>query len=319
VSFELDLGMAERLLASLHPAGRAHAVARIPGGRNNSVFEVQMAKGAVVVKVYPGDWGWMMKKEALAIGVLHDQALHLPIPHLLAADDSGTILPEAFLVASKLPGRHLGAHLPDVDEETLAAFNRQAGGLLRALHEVHFDAFGYLGTNGIVQGHPTNLDYMRFQFDKKLREFDSLGGDPDLRRAIERHVADRGDLFAWPHACYCHNDCHEGNVLMEAALSGWAISGLLDFENVVAGDPLLDLAKTHYYARRRTERTLAALAEGHGDLRDNWRPALTLYVLYHALELWAWTASLGQSEPLSRISEDIRRLIAGEPLPPVGV
>jgi len=70
------------------------------------------------------------------------------------------------------------------------------------------------------------------------------------------------------------------------------VTGLLDFENVLAADSLLDLAKAHCYSRRRSQATLAALIAGYGDVRERWREALDLYVLYHWLELWDWYASL---------------------------
>jgi aminoglycoside phosphotransferase (APT) family kinase protein len=164
----------------------------------------------------------------------------------------------------------------------------------------------------VVEGHATNLAYMRFQFDKKLREFDEHGGDRDLRRRIERYVSERGDelLTAPAQPAFCHNDCYYGNVLVLPEQDGWRVSGLVDFENVLAGDPLLDLAKTHCYAERRSEQTLAALADGHGTLPDHWRQALDLYVLYHWIELWDWFASIGMTDPLAGLSSDISQLVA---------
>ena len=91
---------------------------------------------------------------------------------------------------------------------------------------------------------------------------------------------------------------------------GWRVSGLLDLENVLAGDPLLDLAKAHCYDRRRSEQTLAALIEGYGALRDDWREAVDLYVLYHWLELWDWLAATGTREPLRGLEEELNRLTA---------
>jgi hygromycin-B 7''-O-kinase len=201
--------------------------------------------------------------------------------------------------------------LDQLDDQQLVAINRQLAGVLRTLHEIEFDEFGYVGTDGVVQPFSTNLDYMRFQFDKKLREFGELGGDAALRRRIERHVAERDELFAdCPRASFCHNDSHYGNVLVVRAPDGWCVSGLLDFENVVAGDPLLDLAKTHCYSPRPSEAALTALAGGYGDLRSDCRDAIDLYVLYHWLELWDWFAALGETHALAGIAEDMRELVA---------
>ncbi|MFL5936876.1 MAG: hypothetical protein ACJ76U_08520, partial [Gaiellaceae bacterium] len=78
----------------------------------------------------------------------------------------------------------------------LATINRQVGALLRVLHDVRFEAFGYVDGTGVVSPHETNLGYMRFHFAKKLREFETFGGDLALVSAIERHVAAHEELLA---------------------------------------------------------------------------------------------------------------------------
>jgi aminoglycoside phosphotransferase (APT) family kinase protein len=281
--FNLDLATADRLVARTDPRLRAQAVVRMGGGENSIVSEVRRSDGSsVVVKVYSDFLHWKMEKEVFVYERLQQFVARAPVPAVLAADDSKTLLPHSVVVMTKLEGRRVYSLLDRLDEQALVAINRQIGGILRLLHEVRFDAFGYVGAQGILRAHPTNLDYMRFQFDTKLREFDELGGDADLPRSIERHVNERElRLAGCPRASFCHNDCHYGNVLVVPQGRGWRVSGLLDFENVLAGDPLLDLAKAHCYSSRRSETTLAALARGYGDLRDDWRQALDLYVLYH--------------------------------------
>ena len=306
-SIDLDLRTANRLLAG---AGfRAADVVRLTAGGMSAVFEARSAGGdGVVVKVYTDEWRWKMEKEVFVYDVLRQHGVAVPVPVILVADDSKTLLAQSFIVMTKLQGRLIFSLLDRLDEDELVSINRQVGAVLRRLHEVAFDAFGYVGTHGVVEPHATNLDYMSFQFDKKLRQFAELGGDPGLGRTIEQHVAERLELLGGcPRPAFCHNDCHDGNVLVLPSPTEWRVSGLLDFENVVAGDPLLDVAKRHYYARRPSEATLAALADGHGSLRDDWRDAFQLYVLYHALELWDWFALLGNTEPLASIADDMRR------------
>lgn len=289
--FDLDLETASRLV------GPATGVTRLTGGILGSVFEVQRADGtAVVVKVYPEEERWKLEKEVFVYGRLGGVAV--PIASVIGRDDELNAL-----VLTKLDGVHVSSL--DHDEDEIVAINRQIGALLRELHQVGFDAFGYLGTDGLVREHATNLDYMRFQFALKLREFEELGGDPELHDAIERYVADRSELFAGcDRPAFCHNDCHYGNVLV----TGLEVTGLLDFEGVLAGDPLLDLAKTHcYYHPKENGRTLAALVEGYGPVRRDWREAIDLYVLYHGLELWGFMASLGQRQHLEPLESAMKK------------
>lgn len=311
--FDLDVATADRVVALAGPGFRTDAIVRLTGGGNSAVFEVRSREGrSLVVKVYSDLFHWKMEKEVFVYGHVRQHALAAPVPAILAADDSKTLLSQNVLVMTKLDGEHVDSLIDDLDELALIGINQQIGAILAALHEISFDAFGYVGTDGVVDGHPTNLDYMRLQFEKKLREFDEHGGDPELRRNIERYVADREELLAAPsRPVFCHNDCYYGNVLVLPERDSWRVSGLVDFENVLAGDPLLDLAKTHCYAReRRSEATLAALTAGHGDLPTNWREALELYVLYHWVELWDWFAYLGTDDPLAGLSRDMRQLVA---------
>jgi aminoglycoside phosphotransferase (APT) family kinase protein len=288
--FELDLDTASRLV------GPATNVTRLTGGILSSVFEVQRADGtAVVVKVFPEEERWKLEKEVFVYGRLTGVAA--PIASVLSVDDE-----LGALVLTKLDGVHVSSL--EHDEDEIVAINRQIGALLRELHQVGFEAFGYVGTSGIVRAHATNLDYMRFQFELKLGHFAELGGADELHGAIERHVGERIELFAGcEQSAFCHNDCHYGNVLV----TGLEVTGLLDFEGVLAGDPLLDLAKTHCYYPNSNERTLAALVDGYGAVRSGWREAIELYVLYHQLELWDFMASLGETAHLEPLASAMKK------------
>jgi aminoglycoside phosphotransferase (APT) family kinase protein len=290
--FDLDLDTASRLV------GPATTVTRLTGGILSSVFEVRRADGtAVIVKVYPEEERWKLEKEVFVYGRLGNVAA--PIASVVGRDDALNAL-----VLTRLNGLHVASLLEELSEDDIVTINRQIGVFLRELHRVGCDAFGYVGTSGIIREHETNLDYMRVQFARKLRDFAELGGDADLHDAIERHVAERAELFAGcDRPAFCHNDCHYGNVLV----TGLDVTGLLDFEGVLAGDPLLDLAKTHCYYQGSNERTLAALIDGYGPVRSDWREAVELYVLYHALELWDFMASLGETEHLASLESAMKK------------
>jgi aminoglycoside phosphotransferase (APT) family kinase protein len=301
---------AQRLVKRIDPAQSAQDVTALLGGEISAVFEVRCSDGqSVVIKVYSDSFHWKMQKEVFVYGLLQAHGVDAAVARILLADDSKSVLPYNILALTKLEGALVSA-LDSLDDRALADIYRQMGELLRTLHQITFDAFGYVGTDGIETPHRTNLSYMELQFAKKRREFEELGGDRELSQRFGLHVAEREHLFAGCHrAVLCHNDCHEGNVLVVPGGDGWRVSGLVDFENVVAGDPLLDLAKSYYYSPRGEE-VLDALVAGYGELRDGWREALDLYVLYHVLELWDWFARLGDHERLPSITDDLRRLIA---------
>jgi aminoglycoside phosphotransferase (APT) family kinase protein len=45
----------------------------------------------------------------------------------------------------------------------------------------------------------------------------------------------------------CHNDLHAGNLLAMIENEAPRLTGVLDFEGALAGDPLMDVAKALYY------------------------------------------------------------------------
>ncbi|MDQ3822088.1 MAG: aminoglycoside phosphotransferase family protein [Actinomycetota bacterium] len=286
---------------------RVESVEPLAGGENSAVYEIRCAGGpSLVLKVYSDLLHWKLEKEVFAYGLVRTR-VDLPVPEILGADETKRLVPRNYVVMTKLDGVLWADLLGELDEREHLRLTRELGSLLRKLHEIELDAFGYVTTR-VFEPHRTNLEYMRTQFEKKLARFGERGGDAALRRALERHVAEREELLAGCLcAVFCHDDCHEANVLVaQDGDDAWRITGIVDFENAVAGDPLLDLAKTHAYSRRRSDRTLAALVDGYGELRDGWRDALALYELYHSLELWVWFADLGRMDELPAIADELR-------------
>jgi hygromycin-B 7''-O-kinase len=304
----LDADLAGRLVAVAGLPERVDSVIPLAGGINSAVFAVRARGREVVVKLYP-DGSRKMKTEVAVYRLLAERGSALPLPRVLAADDSATLLPQSFVVLTKLTGRPL--RLQPLGERDVLAVSREVGVTLRSLHEVTFEAFGELSTDGIPRGHRTNLDFMLARFEEGVSAFERLGGAPRLvRRIVQEVEARRASLAGGAHAVLCHNDGHDANVLVSPAGGGWAVSGLLDFENALAGDPLFDLAKTYFFSRRRSERVLAALVEGYDGLDADWRQRFELYLLHHRLELWGLLANLGVSERLPALADEIEATLS---------
>jgi aminoglycoside phosphotransferase (APT) family kinase protein len=279
------------------------AIVALPGGENSQVFEVRCSEPdrALVLKVYPDNLRWKMAKEVFVYGLL-TRAPRLPTPEVLVSDDSGALISEAYLIMKKLPGALAASEMSSLQVGDIEKVYEQVGEILRAVHGVTFDSFGYITTE-VVDGHLTNAGYMEHQFEKKIRQFAELGGDPRIRRAAERTVASSEFLLAeCSQAVLCHDDLHEGNLLVEKRDSEWLVCGVLDVENAVAGDPLLDLAKTDYYSVRGDRVKHRGLLSGYGPLPPKGEEIMRLYGLYHALELWDWFASTSRDEPLDEMS-----------------
>jgi hygromycin-B 7''-O-kinase len=278
-------------------------VVRRPGGQSNAIYEVHARGEALIVKVYDERWRWKQAKEVHVYQMLAEHGVG-PVPAIFE------VLPAAATVMTLLPGQPLSEVTLSPDE-TRAVY-RQMGSILAKIHGIRQRSYGYLTTRILDPVH-NNTAYMTRQFAKKLREFNECGGDPALHEAIQAYVGERTGVFAQCESpVLCHNDFHEGNVLVAAGDAGWRVTGFIDVENAIAADPLMDLAKTDYYGIKDRPAKLSGLLDGYGPLPAGWADRLAIYRLYHALELWDWFASIGNSGPLPGIAADIKELVDGK-------
>ena len=283
------------------PGAEVAEVVQRTGGQLSTVYEVRRTDGdPLIVKLYAPEWAWKQAKEAHVYGLLAEQ-LNGSIPHVLHAEPGD----DAFTVMTRLDG----VPLSDLEPPDWRATYQELGRLLAAVHRIPQPAYGYL-TDRILHPLPDNDQYMRRQFAQKLGEFEQLGGDPALRARIRAYVDQRAGLFAANHAAVlCHNDFHEGNVLVDPAT--WRVTGFIDVENAIAADPLIDLAKTVLYSIHDNEEKLASLVEGYGALPDDWRERVLLYRVYHSLELWDWFKTIGETTHLDGIAAELAELVDG--------
>jgi aminoglycoside phosphotransferase (APT) family kinase protein len=282
------------LVAKLFPGSE---IIRRTGGQLSTVYEVRPEKADPrIVKMYAPEWVWKQAKEVHVYGLLSER-LGDAVPQVVQVG-------EGFTVLTKLDGVPLSEAEPPDWRTTY----EQLGRLLQQIHCIGQPSYGYL-TDEILDPLPDNDQYMRRQFAKKLKEFEDLKGDPTLHRRIREYVDTHAELFKANQApALCHNDFHEGNVLVDPET--WRVTGFIDVENAISADPLLDLAKTMSYSIRGDSTKLQGLLDGYGVLPSDWHERTTLYRLYHSLELWDWFASIGTTDPLDSIADDIAAIVS---------
>ncbi|MFD4907400.1 phosphotransferase family protein [Kitasatospora purpeofusca] len=299
---------AEPLLREVFPAAEVIEVLPRTGGQLSTVYELRCTDPAhgAILKVYAPEWAWKQAKEVHVYRLLAGLDA-LPVPQVLHHTPDGAPGGRAVTILSLLEGRPLSEASKDLDASQIPSSYREMGAALATIHQVGQDAYGYV-TDRILDPRPDNGTYMRHQFAKKLAEFKTLGGDDRLHEAVARRIERDGALFDNCRAAVlCHNDLHEGNVLVSPG-NATRVTGIIDVENAIAADPLIDLAKTDYYSLDRGEPERTALFEGYGPLPGDAAERLDLYRLYHALELWDWFRSIGTVGPLASIADDIARL-----------
>jgi len=180
------------------------------------------------------------RRERVAYELLRTEGL--PVPRVLHHDESRTRAPWEVLVTERLPGRSVESSWSDLDEKTRRDLAAEAGTLLARLHAIPIQGFGELA-GPASERHATWKAWVLSDLERVLgeaRDDDVLDeevlktAEDAVRLRVERIQAQGAVPF---EAALVHGDFHLGNVLH---VDG-RVSGVLDLEWSLAGDPLFDL------------------------------------------------------------------------------
>jgi aminoglycoside phosphotransferase (APT) family kinase protein len=296
---------AQALVDRVAPGRSVLRLSAVLAGEIGAVFEIAFVDGPpLILKVYPEALHWKMRKEVRVASLLEGR-LSVPTPRFLLADDSRTLIDLAVALMTRLEGQDVLRLEPELDRSQVLAIYGRMGRALREIHDVAMEAFGYIGPGGIVAPSATNRAYMLAQFGRKLGGFAAFGGNPELAKRLRDQVERSSHLLdGCRQPRLCHYDFHTGNVLA----IGDRLTGIVDLENAIAGDPLMDLAKTIAYSVRDDDGKRAALLEGYGPIdRAGWQETVRLYQFYGAIELWAWWIQIGDKPRAASLLPDLER------------
>jgi aminoglycoside phosphotransferase (APT) family kinase protein len=268
--------------AALEPAGHV----RVPGG-NTAVYRIDLAgrKEALALKVYGDEPSWIVAKEALVAAWIGEEARVL-IPKWRHADERRLHLPCRFALMTWLPGATMRSL---IGTPGIELGYRQMGALLRRLHAIPMTAYGYIGGAGILAPQAANANSMQVAFAAAFRHFREQGADEDLAQRLEQHVRVRAHVLAASAGpVLCHDDFQQGNVLVVRGEDGRVeLTGLIDFGNAQARDPLFDLAKALLCCTHEDPASRDPLLAGYGPLsHPAAAEALWVYTLFHRLVMW---------------------------------
>ncbi|WP_194911365.1 phosphotransferase family protein [Catenulispora rubra] len=308
---ELTREQAAEMMREAVPGARVLAVERMDGGIETGAYEIVCADPLqnAVVKVYGKDDGWKLLKEIGVYRLLRENAIEL-LPKLLGGAGPNGLLGLPYLLMGKLPGTTVAAITDTLPEPELKDVYRQMGALLAQIHTIGQEAYGYLTTE-ILDPQPTNQAQMQATLKRVSQSFLDTTGDRELYEAAHKYVSERAELFSLCRGpVLLHNDFHEGNVIVTQTPDGPVLSGLIDVENAMAGDPIADLSKTHSYSIGDNRTKLDGLFEGYGEVPVEWERRFRLFQLIHSFELWDFFCGIGAQDKLDPIAEEIRVLIA---------
>lgn len=299
------------LLARAGETAEVEAVVPLRAGAVGALYEIWRRRAdPLVLKLYPAHLSPRMRTEAYVYGLLADMD-GVPTPQVVARDDSGTVLPLAYLLMTRLEGVRLADVRDRLSEDDGVTIHRQMGQILRRIHSIRFAQCGEISGGELIAA-GSNADYVRAMFARQLQDFDALGGLVELRGAMRRFVARHDSTLTISQGgVLCHNDYVDGNIHVTRTGHGWQVSGVVDVERAVVADPLFDVART----TRTSSAWSTAFGAGYGVRAGVDDEPLALYELYHVLELWNWFATTNWAEQLPELERDIVRRVGGRGMP----
>ena len=244
------------------------SVTRVPSFAGNRVFHVTHQSGAEFFKFGSAA---DIAREHTAIGVA--SAAGVPVPHVTAFDQRGTLSPHPLLVLEQVPGGPCDGTEP--------WFRSGTSGLMTRLHSVTLERFGTTtGTDaGQLRGDSDSwIEALHERAASAHAPADAGLVPPHLinrvLHAVERHSA----ILDLEHGHFLHGDFHPRHVYS----SGDTITAVIDWGDATSGDHDYDLARLLHAAILREQNhspitAASELLQAEGVANDERLSKLLLY------------------------------------------
>ncbi len=165
----------------------------------------------------------------------------VPVPQKVILDTSKREIEYDVLISKMLKGENLESKWNNLEDSLKTTLATKAGSILKKLHSIHFEFFGEIPNKGPLPQTSSWSNYLKaklqFHLDEAL-ELGLIGSDIESKfndvLSTNTHLLDQVKV-----ASLIHVDFHFGNLLF----SNDEITGVVDFEWALAGDPLYDLAR----------------------------------------------------------------------------
>ncbi|HLO99768.1 MAG TPA: phosphotransferase, partial [Fimbriimonas sp.] len=157
----------------------------------------------------------------------------VPVPAVDFFVSQDSELGSPFMISQKIEGVTLGSRLKELTPEQRIHIDREIGAILSNLHQVGGSQFGtYLGPHFTTW--PEAFMHLVSDLEQDARDA-SVQLDPGIFTLFDRHAA---SLESVKEARLVHWDMWDENILIDPATL--SITGIVDFERALWGDPLLE-------------------------------------------------------------------------------
>ncbi|MDA3901430.1 MAG: aminoglycoside phosphotransferase family protein [Spirochaetes bacterium] len=231
---------------AFHNQQTVHTFSELTGGCFNASYSVTLNDDTkIVLKVAPPSDVTVMHYEQnlidTEVAVLEMLAKldSVPVPKLITYDTFETIIPSSYFIMEHVSGAPLDTIRESLSEEKLKKISIQLAAISTGINSIESDFFGSITPNGRRNISWYDEFYAMINdlvLDAKMIGF-SLPYDPD---DILKIVSDHSQILneiSTPRLV--HKDLWDGNIFVNKTEE--RITGIIDCERALYGDPLLDV------------------------------------------------------------------------------
>lgn len=285
--------------------GRVARIERDTLGASNAVYFVSLAAGPeCVVRISPPERRDLLAQEVWAYR--QSRALGVPVPEILAVETSPRDFPAPYLLMRRLPG--VPAYRAGLTTAEKGAVLEELGHYLSLIHRIHLPGFGDLAARGTAFAgrYASWWEYLQAEYARRAAALPEDVLPREWAVAIRDRLERNRASFALGSASLVHGDYQLKNVLVQGA----RVSGIVDFENLVAGDPVWDFRALHFWSGQK-DADLRVLRRGYGRKEpcgDDFMERLQLYELLLALEVLWWEHHFRDAAGIAAVQARLRRI-----------
>lgn len=249
-------------------------------GYINRMFELKLTTPRKELLLRLFNEKWKAKKEAFIYRKI--AALDIPIPEIYCIDDSGKILPYAYLIMSKIKGRQIDENYRKYKNKRLFG---QAGEILAKLHTIKFQKFGWIIGNKIKPAFKRWQDFVWHDIGLKFARLKNIRKVMNIKDEIEHYLSNYSYLLdVNKKPSLLHKDYHCSHILTDKN----NITGIIDVEWAIAGHNENDFIKMELWALNRLKNLREAFFRGYlkyGSISDDYLARKKLYELWHWISM----------------------------------
>jgi aminoglycoside phosphotransferase (APT) family kinase protein len=272
-----DEQLAGVLAASGIEPNRLASWSRLGEASYNTAYRIRLTDGeGLVLKVAPDPSmpGLSYERDLMSTETLFYRKASgvVPVPRVVNADFSRSVIDSDFLLMTELPGRNWHALRESLGEDR-DRLRRELGFLVAALHRITGTEFGYPQGKMYASWRSACLAMLDAVLDDAIRWDTPLPRSvTQIRQLIGANAYALDDVTT---PVLVHFDLWPGNILLHEG----RVTGIVDGERAFWGDPLAEMVSLALFADIEED---TAFLDGYGGIvfDDSARRRLALYRTY---------------------------------------